>query len=253
MYFESHAHYDDEKFDIDRFELLDKLNNVGIDYIINVGSDMDSSLKSIELSEKYPYIYAAVGIHPHDAENMKDDDIYTLEKYCENKKVVAVGEIGLDYYYDFSPRDKQRQCFEKQLQLAKKVDKPVIIHSRQASQECFNIIKSSGVTKGVIHAFSGSPQMAQNYINMGFLIGVGGIITFKNSKKLKDVVENIPIDKILIETDSPYLSPVPNRGSRNNSQNLVYIVKEIAHIKQISEDFVSKKTKENAMSLFAIK
>jgi len=253
MYFESHAHYDDEKFDGDRFELLDKLNNAGIDYIINVGADMDSSLKSIELSKKYPYIYAAVGIHPHDAENMKDDDIYTLEKYCENKKVVAVGEIGLDYYYDFSPREKQRQCFEKQLRLARKVDKPVIIHSRQAAQECFDIIKSSGVTRGVIHAFSGSLQMAKDYINMGFLIGVGGIVTFKDSKKLKEVVENIPIDKILIETDSPYLSPVPNRGKRNNSQNLIYIVKEIAHIKQINEDFVSEKTKKNAMSLFAIK
>lgn len=253
MFFESHAHYDDEKFDVDRYELIEKLNKNGIDYIVNIGANIESSAKSIELAEKYPYIYAAVGVHPHEVDTMSDKDIQTLENYAENNKVVAIGEIGLDYYYDLSPRDKQRYWFKKQLKLSKKVKLPVIIHSREAAQECFDIIKESGVTKGVIHSFSGSYQMALDYIDMGFLIGVGGIVTFNNAKKIVEVVDSIPLNKLLIETDSPYLSPVPKRGSRNNSQNLIYITEKIAQIKQISIEKVAEITKENAMTFFPIK
>lgn len=253
MFFESHAHYDDEKFDNDRNELIENLNKNGIDYILNSGADMVSSVKGIELAEKYSYFYAAVGVHPHEAKSMKDKDIETLENYSNNKKVVAIGEIGLDYHYDLSPRDIQRYWFKKQLELSKRVDLPVIIHSREAAQECFDIIKKSSVTKGVIHSFSGSPQMAFDYIDMGFYIGIGGIITFNNAKKIVEVVNSIPIEKILIETDSPYLSPVPKRGRRNDSQNLIYIAEKIAQIKQISIEKVAEKTKENSITLFSIK
>lgn len=253
MFFESHAHYDDSKFDNDRDELLKILPSNGIDFVINSGSNMESSLKGIEMSEKYSYIYASVGVHPHDAENMKDEDIFTLEEYCKHSKVVAVGEIGLDYHYDFSPRDIQRYWFKKQLELAKKVNLPVIIHSREASKECFDIIKQSNVRTGVIHSFSSSWQMALDYIDMGFFIGVGGIVTFDNARKIADTVKNIPIDKILIETDSPYLSPVPKRGTRNNSQNLSYISEKIAQIKQIPAKKVAEITKKNAMTLFGVK
>lgn len=254
MYFESHAHYDDRKYDKDRDELLTKMHEEdGVDYIINVGADMRSSKKSVKLSEKYDFIYAAVGIHPHDADTMNDKDLDTLYEYCNHDKVVAIGEIGLDFYYDHSPRDVQRECFKKQLRICENVTKPVIIHSRDASQECFDIIKASNVRKGVIHAFSGSVEMAKEYIKMGFHIGIGGVLTFKNAKSLVEVVENIPIESILIETDAPYLSPEPHRGTRNNSQNLTYVVNKIAQIKQISEEIVAEKTRKNALTLFAIK
>lgn len=253
MYFESHAHYDSEQFDDDRYEVIESLKDSGVDYVINVGADMKSSLTSIELSRKYDFIYAAVGVHPHDAENVKDEDYETLSSYLKEDKVVALGEIGLDYYYDFSPRDIQRQVFKNQLNICENVTKPVIIHSREAAQECFDMIKDSKVRKGVIHAFSGSTEMAKEYIKMGFYIGVGGIVTFKNARKLVEVVENIPLEHILIETDSPYLSPVPVRGTRNNSQNLKYITEKIAQIKQISPEKVAEITRKNALALFDIK
>lgn len=253
MYFETHAHYDDEKFDEIRDDLLQSLPINNITTVINVGADMASSFNSIELAEKYPFIYAAVGVHPHDAENMKQEDIKTLIQYSKHPKVIAIGEIGLDYYYDFSPRDVQRYWFEKQLELANEVDLPVIIHSREATQETFDIIKSSKVRKGVIHAFSGSVEIANAYIDMGFYIGVGGVVTFKNAKKLVEVVENVKMDHILLETDSPYLSPVPVRGTCNNSQNLVYIAEKIAQIKQKDVNFVVEKTRKNAEILFDIK
>lgn len=253
MYFESHAHYDSEQFDDDRYEVIESLKNSGVDYVINVGADMKSSLTSIELSRKYDFIYAAVGVHPHDAENVKAEDYEKLSSYLKEDKVVALGEIGLDYYYDLSPRDIQRQVFKNQLDICENAKKPVIIHSREASQECFDMIKDSRVRRGVIHAFSGSTEMAKEYIKMGFYIGVGGIVTFKNARKLVEVVENIPLERILIETDSPYLSPVPVRGTRNNSQNLKYITEKIAQIKQISPEKVAEITRKNAVSLFDIK
>ena len=181
MYFDSHAHYDDKRFDEDREALLQELPLSGVEYVINSASDMESSLTSIELSEKYDYIYAAIGVHPHEVKNMKDSDIEVLRKLSTQKKVVAIGEIGLDFYYDLSERDVQRFWFKKQLELSKELDLPVIIHSREASQETFDIIKGSGVNKGVIHCYSGSAQMALDYVKMGFYIGIGGVITFSNA------------------------------------------------------------------------
>ena len=250
MYFESHAHYDDGRFKNDREEILNLLPSCGIDYVINVGCDMKSSRESIKMAEKYDYIYAAVGVHPHDAENMKESDLDEIRQMSNHKKVVAIGEIGLDFYYDNSPRDVQRYWFKRQLEIVKELNKPVIIHSRDASQETFDIIKESGVKKGVIHCYSGSAQMAMDYVKMGFYIGVGGVVTFSNAKKLVEVVETIQLEQILIETDSHYLSPIPNRGKRNDSRNLQFVVEKIAKIKDISPEKVANITKLNAKQLF---
>lgn len=250
MYFDTHAHYDDEKFDENRDILIEEMHKNGVDYIINIGADMESSVKSMELAKKYDFIYAAVGVHPHEAESMTDEDINKLREYSKYEKVVAIGEIGLDYYYDFSPREKQRYWFERQLELAAELDLPVSIHSRDAAQETFDIIKNSNVRKGVIHAYSGSAEMAKDYIDMGFYLGIGGVLTFKNAKKLVDVVRFAPMERILLETDSPYLSPVPVRGTVNNSQNLRYIADKIGEIKQISAEKVCEITSQNAKVIF---
>lgn len=250
MYFDTHAHFDDEKFDENRDTLIEEMHSNGVDYIINVGADIKSSQKSMELAEKYDFIYAAVGVHPHEVENMTDGDIDKLRKFAEYEKVVAIGEIGLDYYYDFSSRDKQRYWFERQLKLAYELNLPVSIHSREAAKETFDIIKNSNVRKGVIHAYSGSAEMAKDYIDMGFYIGVGGVVTFKNAKKLIDVVSLAPIERILLETDSPYLSPVPVRGTVNNSQNLKYVAEKIGEIKQIEPKKVCEITAQNAKGIF---
>lgn len=256
MFFESHAHYDDEAFNEDRDELLSSLFQNDVNYIVNASSNISSSQDSINLSNKYPNLYASVGVHPIDVDEMSESDIDVLRNMCkENSKVVAIGEIGLDYHYNRQNNETQKYWFERQLQLAKENNLPVIIHSREASQECFDIIKKANLSQkrnGVIHCYSGSAEMALEYIEMGFYIGVGGVITFNNARKLIEVVETIPLNKILIETDSPYLSPVPNRGKRNNSHNLIYIAEKIGQIKQISVNKVSKVTSENACTLFSI-
>lgn len=250
MYFESHAHFDDRRFKEDREELLELLPSCGIDYVINVGCDVKSSKQSIRLAERYDYVYAAVGIHPHELYNMSSQTIEELRRLSEHKKVVAIGEIGLDYYYDTHPRELQQFWFRQQLRLAESVNKPVIIHSRDASQETFDIMASSKVRRGVIHCYSGAAPMAVEYTKMGFYVGIGGVVTFPNAKKLIEVVEAIPLEKILIETDSPYLSPAPNRGKRNDSRNLEFIVNKIAEIKKISPENVAEITGKNAKNLF---
>ncbi|MDD5945409.1 MAG: TatD family hydrolase [Clostridia bacterium] len=250
MYFESHAHYDDRRFDEDRDELLASFPSEGIDTVVNSSSDIASSKASIALAEKYPYFYASVGVHPHEVSKMRDNDIDTLRKLAAHPKVVAIGEIGLDFYYDHSPRDSQRLWFARQLKLAAELDMPIIVHSREASQESFDIIKRSSVRKGVIHCYSGSAPMAKDYIDMGFYIGVGGSLTFKNNKKTVEVVEQIPIERILIETDAPYLAPVPFRGERNDSRLLKYVVEKISEIKNIPVEDICNITKNNAEKLF---
>lgn len=250
MFFESHAHYDDKAFDEDREIILDLLPQNNIKYVVNAGSDINSSIASVELANKYPYMYAAVGIHPNEVQNISNLDI--IRDLCNNPKVVAIGEIGLDYHYTREYIDLQKYWFNEQLKLAKELNLPVIIHSREAAQDCFNIIKDSKIDKGDIHCYSGSVEMALEYIKMGFYIGIGGVITFSNSKKLVEVVNSIPLNKILIETDSPYLSPVPNRGKRNNSQNLIYICEKIAQIKQVTVNKVEKTTCDNARLLFNV-
>lgn len=250
MYFESHAHYDDERFDDDRDELLASFPDEGIETVVNSSSDVESSRASIALAEKYPFFYASVGVHPHEVSKMTDADIDTLRELSKHPKVVAIGEIGLDFYYDLSPRDSQRYWFRRQLALAEELNMPIIVHSRDAAQECFDIIAGSNVRKGVIHCYSGSAPMAKDYADMGFYIGIGGSLTFKNNKKTVEVVEQLPLEKILIETDSPYLAPVPYRGRRNDSRLLKYVVEKISEIKNIPEKDICNITKNNAIQLF---
>jgi len=251
MLFDSHAHYDDSKFDGDRHELLQNLKNHGVDYVVNASSSMESAKRCIELTEKYDFIYASVGVHPHDVSGINDNDLEILGNLTKIPKVVAIGEIGLDFYYDNSPRDVQREYFVKQLDLANDVDLPVIIHSRDASQETFDILKKANIEKkGVIHCFSSSKEMAAEYVKMGYYIGIGGVITYPSAKKLVEVVKTVPIERILIETDCPYLAPVPKKGQRNDSTLLVYIVDKIAELKNMKFDEVAKITSENSQKLF---
>lgn len=253
MYFESHAHYDDNRFNTDRDELLRDMKNKGVSYIINAAANMKSSQKGIELSERYDFVYAAIGVHPHDASSLKEEDMDTLRKLSKEKKVVAIGEIGLDFFYDHSPRDVQRYWFEKQLDLADELALPVIIHSRDAEGETLDFMKArNNPRKGVIHCFSGSAETAREYVKRGYYLGIGGVVTYNNAKKLVEVVKETELKNLLIETDSPYLSPVPERGQRNDSGNLKYIVKKIAEIKGVSEAAVEDITLENAKLLFGI-
>ncbi|MGL6173634.1 MAG: TatD family hydrolase [Cellulosilyticaceae bacterium] len=252
MYFDSHAHYDDERFEEDRAVLLQQLPLDGISYVVNAAASMESAYTSVQLANEYKYIYATVGVHPHEVESMKEGDIQILKKLAQNQKVVAIGEIGLDYYYDFSPRELQRIWFKRQLELAKELDLPVVIHSREACQETFDTLMLSGVKTGVIHCFSGSKELAREYVKKGFYIGIGGAVTFKNARKTVEVVEAIPLERILIETDCPYLTPVPHRGKRNDSSYLGHVVDKIAEIKNISALEVARVTEENAKKLFKI-
>lgn len=250
--FESHAHYDDEAFDQDREELLGKMQQQGIEYIINIGANIDSSKTTVDLTEKYPFLYGAVGVHPSDTAELDEQKIGWLKLQCKRPKIVAVGEIGLDYYWDEPERPVQRKWFCRQLELAREVKLPVVIHSRDAAKDTLTIMKEMHAEEigGVIHCFSYSKEMAEEYLKLGFYIGVGGVVTFNNAKKLKEAVEFLPMDKILLETDSPYLSPVPNRGKRNSSLNLPYIARQIAELKGISYEQVVEITNRNARKLF---
>lgn len=255
MIFESHAHYDDAKFDEDREALLESLPENGIEYVVNVGASMESSRTTDALTKKYPYIYGAVGVHPNETGGLTQSDMYELNNMLkDNKKLVAIGEIGLDYYWKEPEPDLQKKWFYEQLELAKAADKPVIIHSRDAAADTWDILNSyaDGEIKGVIHCFSYSKEEAARYLKKGYYIGIGGVVTFKNGKKMKEVAQYTPLDRILIETDSPYLSPEPNRGKRNSSLNLVYVVSQLAAIKGVSEEEIIAATRENAMKMFRI-
>ena len=254
MIFETHAHYDDEAFDDDRDVLLSSMRENGIEYIVNVGANLKSTAASIELAQKYPFIYAAAGVHPSDTGELDEERFLWLKEQSLFEKVVAVGEIGLDYYWDSVEREVQKFWFERQLDLAREVKKPVIIHSRDAAKDTFDIMtaKSAEEIGGVVHCYSYSPEMALDYVKMGFYIGIGGVVTFQNGKKMKEVVEAVPMESILLETDSPYLSPEPNRGKRNTSLNLPYVAQKIAEIKGISYDEVVAVTAENAKKMYKI-
>ena len=254
MIFETHAHYDDEAFDEDRDILLSAMQENGIEYIVNVGANLKSTAASIALAQKYSFIYAAAGVHPSDTGELDEEGFFWLKKQCLLEKVVAVGEIGLDYYWDSVAREVQKFWFERQLDLAREVKKPVIIHSRDAAKDTFDIMRAKNAEEigGVVHCYSYSPEMALDYVKMGFYIGIGGVVTFQNGKKMKEVVEVVPMERILLETDSPYLSPEPNRGKRNTSLNLPYVAQKIAEIKGIWYDEVVAVTAENAKKMYKI-
>ncbi|WP_352420331.1 TatD family hydrolase [Proteiniborus sp.] len=252
MLIDSHAHLDDEKFDNDRDKIIKDLNNQDIELVINPGSDVASSVKAISLAKEYDNIYAAVGVHPHDVKDMDDATIQLLSSLANNEKVVAIGEIGLDYHYDYSPRDAQKKWFIEQIRLAKKLQLPIIVHEREASQDMYNILKqeADGNLSGVLHCYSGSLEMAKEYLKMGFYLSFAGPVTFKNSRVSKEVAKNIPLDRMLIETDSPYLAPEPKRGKRNEPLNVRYVAAMIAELRQISFDEVAIETNKNTKKLF---
>ncbi len=256
MIFETHAHYEDERFDEDRDELLSSMHEHGIGTIVNVGASLDSVKKSISLASQYDFIYAAVGVHPSDISCMDEAAYSWLQEQVKHPKVVAVGEIGLDYYWDKeeSIQKQQRSWFRKQLELAEETGLPVIIHSRDAAEDTLAMMKEAYAKHitGVIHCFSYSAQLAEEYVRMGFYIGVGGVVTFKNAKKLKEVVARIPLERILLETDCPYMAPEPYRGKRNSSLYLPYVVQKIAEIKGVSEQEVADITQQNAKSMYRL-
>lgn len=260
MIFESHAHYDDRQFDVDRETLLENLpfQNVGV--IVNVGSDIRSSKESITLAHQYDYIYAAIGVHPDEVDTMKEADMEELSHMAREDKVVAIGEIGLDYFRKEGNAYKsvQKEWFCRQLDLAKEIEKPVIIHSRDAAEDTIQILRDFRKENpqienpGVIHCYSYSPELAKEYVAMGFYIGIGGVVTFKNAKKLVETVAQIPLERILVETDSPYLCPEPNRGKRNDSSQIRYVMDRIADILGIAPEEVEKQTEMNARKMYRL-
>lgn len=247
--FDTHAHYDDEQFNNDIDILLAELPSAGIYRVVNCGTDIKSCNKCREISDKYDYIYFASGIHPHEAEDAQENFIDELKALCKDKKCVAIGEIGLDYHYDFSPRDKQREVFEKQLILAADLDLPVIIHDREAHDDTWNLLKKYR-PKGIVHCFSGSVEMARDIVSIGMHIGLGGAVTFKNAKKPVEVAKYIPLEKLVLETDCPYMAPVPFRGKRNDSSLISYTAEFISELKNISTQELIDITTKNADKLF---
>lgn len=254
MIFETHAHYDDKKFDYDRDLLIQKLLSGNICNIINVASSIESTKTSIQLAEKYESVYAAAGVHPSDIDGLNEETFSWLREQAGHRKVAAIGEIGLDYYWDKEPevQDAQRYWFARQMELAREVSLPVIIHSRDAAEDTMRILQKVHAEEipGVIHCYSYSPELAKEFVKMGYYIGVGGVVTFKNAKKLKETVEQLPLERILLETDAPYMAPEPHRGTRNDSGNLVYVAEKIAELKGVSVQEVEDITQKNAGKLF---
>ena len=252
--FDSHAHLDDKAFDVDREQVIEQCIAAGMAGIINAGADMQSSARSIELANRYDLLWAAVGIHPHDARHAFDADYAQLEYWARNeRKVVAIGEIGLDYHYDFSPREVQRAVFAQQLKLAKALDKPVIIHNREAHGDMLDVLRGAkNGLRGVLHCYSGSAEMLRELLDMGLYISVGGPVTFANAKKLLEIVPLIPPDKLLIETDCPYLTPVPYRGKRNIPLYTALVAEKIAHILALDVGKIVEQSAANTRRLFDI-
>ena len=254
MIFETHAHYDDERFEEDRDALITSMPGRGVGTIINVGASIESTKTTLALSEKYPFVYAAVGVHPSDISGLNEETFAWLKEQTKKEKVAAVGEIGLDYYWHKEEHEHeiQKKMFRAPMEIAREAQMPFMIHSREAAKDTLDIVKDcmkGGMHGGIIHCFSYAKEMAREYLDMGLYLGIGGVVTFKNAKKLKEVVEYAPLDQIVLETDSPYLSPEPNRGKRNDSRNLVYVAREIARIKGVTEDEVIAVTEGNAERL----
>ena len=254
MIFETHAHYDDERFAEDREELIPAVRRAGICPIINVGASIESTKTTLDLASRYAFIYAAVGVHPEDIADLTEADMNWLKEQTTWEKTVAIGEIGLDYYWEKDPamQEKQRYWFGRQLELAKETGLPVIVHSRDAGNDTMKVLKDHHGEEipAVIHCYSYSKEMALEFIKMGYYIGVGGVITFKNSRKLRETVEAIPIGRILLETDCPYMAPEPHRGKRNDSRYIPYMIAKIAEIKGMQMKEVEEITENNAYQLF---
>ena len=254
MIFDTHAHYDDDAFDEDRDVLLSGMKDAGVEYIVNIGASMASSKRSVALAEKYPFMYAAVGVHPDEVGELDEEKFATLKEWAKHEKVKAIGEIGLDYYWDKEGHDLQKHWFLRQMELAHEMKLPMIVHSREAAKDTLDMVIAAKPLElsGIIHCYSYSVEQAREYLNMGYYIGIGGVLTFKNGKKLKEVAEYTPLSQIVLETDCPYLSPVPYRGKRNDSSKLSYVAEELAAIKQVSVEEVIRITTENGRKLYHI-
>lgn len=254
MLFDSHAHLDDNRFDGDREEVIARAVANGVTGIINIGADMASSRRSVELARRYAFVYAAVGIHPHDAKDAVEDDYAQLAAWVkEEPKVLAIGEIGLDYYYDWSPRPVQQEVFRRHIQLAREVGKPIIIHDRDAHGDILAMVKqeAAGLT-GVFHCFSGSLDMAREVIKLGFYVSIAGPVTFDKSVKLKEIAAAVPLDRLLVETDAPYLTPQPYRGRRNEPAHVKFVAEEVARVRGLTPAEVAAATTANVKRLFHI-
>lgn len=252
MIIDTHAHYDDEAFDQDRELLIEELMTSNIEYIVDIAASIDSPDKVLSLVDRYPFFYGAIGIHPSDTKYMTEEIFLYLKQKLSHEKIVAVGEIGLDYYWDKDNKSEQILWFERQMELAKGALLPIIIHSRDAAKDTYETMKSSRAEEigGVIHCFSYGVEEAKKYLDWGFFLGIGGVLTFNNAKRLKEVVSYAPIEQLVMETDCPYLAPVPNRGKRNDSRNLEFVATEIAKLKGITKEEVIQITNKNAKQLY---
>ncbi|MBD7910925.1 TatD family hydrolase [Clostridium cibarium] len=252
--FDSHAHYDDGAFDIDRDELIENLNEAGVIGILNCSSSYESIRKTCEIINKWSFIYGAVGIHPENANELTGNRLEEIKDIIKsNPKVIAVGEIGLDYYWEENPpRDVQKEVFRKHMIIAKELNLPVIIHDRDAHKDTLSIMKEFPEVKGIVHCFSGSVEFARECLKLGYYIGVTGVVTFKNAKKLVEVIKEVPVDRLLVETDCPYMAPEPNRGKRNKSDYIEYIIERIALIKEIDPKQLNLRVNENFYRLMKL-
>ncbi len=254
MIVDSHAHYDDEQFDIDRAEVLDRLRQQGITRVVNPSSNLESARKCLALAKQFDFVYTAVGIHPHDASQFSREALDTLRQMAQTPKVVAIGEVGLDYHYDLSPRPVQKDCLAAHIHLARELKLPLIIHDRESHRDVLDILRAekAETAGGVFHCFTGSVEMAREVLQMGFYIALGGAVTFKNAHKPVEVAAYVPHDRLLIETDSPYMAPVPHRGKRNDSGYLTFILERLAAIRETKPEQLAYQTAMNADRLFGL-
>jgi TatD DNase family protein len=252
MYFDTHAHYDDKAFDADRETLLGALPDSGVTLVIDPGCDVSSSEKALALAARFPHVYAAVGIHPEELGGMAEGDFERIEALCRAEKCVAIGEIGLDYYWDASRKEEQKALFNRQIELALRNDLPVIIHDREAHGDCLEIVRQYPALRGVFHCYSGSAEMAQELLRRGWYLGFDGPITYKNARKALEVLEICPLERILIETDSPYMAPEPVRGRRNEPANVRFICEKIAELRGLDAEELARITTENALRVYRV-
>ena len=253
MIFDTHAHYDASAFNKDRDELLSSLPRRGVGLVVDPGCTVESSRAAVELAERYPHVWAAVGIHPEDCAGASEADFQAIRALAEHPKAVAIGEIGLDYYWEQNPpREFQQTVFRRQLALARELDMPVIVHDREAHGDSLAIVKEFPEVRGVFHCYSGSPEMAAELVKLGWYLGFDGPVTYKNARRALEAADVTPLDRIVVETDSPYMSPVPNRGKRNDSTNLPYVVEKLAERKGVSPEEMERIVWENGLRLFRL-
>lgn len=253
MYFDTHAHYDSSKFDADRDAVLRALPESGVTLVVDPGDNAERSRRAVALAQQYPHVYAAVGWHPEEAESWDENSLPAIRELAKRPKVCAIGEIGLDYYWDTTYRERQKEMFRAQIELALELDLPVIVHDREAHGDSLEIVRDYPALRGVFHCFSGSVEMAKELLRRGWYLGFDGPITYKNAVRALEVIRICPMERILLETDSPYLAPVPNRGKRNDSRNLPYIAATVARIQDVPVEAVAAQTMENGKQLFGIR